>query len=61
MKVIIPAAGIGSRLRPHTHTIPKSLLHVAGKPILAHILDTVARLEPDEIRIITGFLGDMVQ
>ena len=61
MKVIIPAAGIGSRLRPHTHTIPKSLLHVAGKPILGHILDRVAELEPEEIRIVTGFLGDMVR
>ncbi|MCP4567893.1 MAG: NTP transferase domain-containing protein [FCB group bacterium] len=61
MKVIIPAAGIGSRLRPHTHTIPKSLLHVAGKPILAHILDTVATLEPKEIRIVTGFLGEKVR
>lgn len=61
MKVVIPAAGIGSRLRPHTHTIPKSLLHVAGKPILAHILDSIARLHPDEIIIITGFLGEKVQ
>jgi len=61
MNVIIPAAGIGSRLRPHTHTIPKALLHVAGKPILAHILDTVVRLAPDEICIVTGFLGEKVQ
>ena len=61
MNVIIPAAGIGSRLRPQTHTIPKALLHVAGKPILAHILDTVSRLDPDEISIVTGFLGDMVR
>lgn len=61
MKVIIPAAGIGSRLRPHTHTIPKSLLHVAGKPILGHILDSVVRLNPDEIVVITGFLGEKVQ
>ena len=36
---IIPVAGVGTRLRPHTHTQPKVLLHVAGKPILAHILD----------------------
>ncbi|MCK5125720.1 MAG: NTP transferase domain-containing protein [candidate division Zixibacteria bacterium] len=61
MRVIIPAAGLGSRLRPHTHTIPKSLLHVAGKPILGHILDRVAQLEPEEIIVITGFLGEMVQ
>ncbi len=61
MKVIIPAAGVGSRLRPHTNTIPKSLLHVAGKPILGHILDTIAKLEPEEIIIITGFMGNKVQ
>ena len=61
MNVIIPAAGIGSRLRPHTHTIPKALLHVAGKPILAHILDSVVRLTPKEICLVTGFLGEQVQ
>ena len=61
MNVIIPAAGIGSRLRPHTHTIPKALLHVAGKPILAHILDTVGKMTPDEVSIVTGFLGDKVR
>jgi glucose-1-phosphate thymidylyltransferase len=59
--IIIPAAGIGSRLRPHTHTIPKSLLHVAGKPILGHILDSIAGIDPAEIVIVTGFLGDKVQ
>ncbi len=61
MKVIIPAAGVGTRLRPHTHTIPKALLHVAGKPILAYILDSVARLSPEEVIIVTGFLGDKIQ
>src|SRR5205823_3031350 len=39
MKAIIPAAGIGTRLRPHTYTPPKALLHVAGKSLLAHIID----------------------
>ncbi|MDD4051518.1 MAG: sugar phosphate nucleotidyltransferase [candidate division Zixibacteria bacterium] len=61
MRVIIPAAGVGSRLRPHTHTLPKALVHVAGKPILGHILDRVACLEPQETIIITGFMGDKVQ
>lgn len=61
MNVIIPAAGIGSRLRPHTHTIPKSLLHVAGKPILAHILDTISKVATEEICIVTGFLGERVR
>lgn len=60
MKVIVPVAGIGTRLRPHTYTIPKVLLHVAGKPILAHILDIVRRLKPDKVVLIVGFLGDRV-
>ncbi len=34
MKVIMPAAGAGTRLRPHTHPTPKALVQVAGKPIL---------------------------
>ncbi len=60
MNIIIPAAGIGTRLWPHTHTIPKSLLHVAGKAILGHILDNVVKLNPDEILIVTGFLGEKI-
>ena len=60
MKVIIPVAGIGSRLRPHTHTAPKALLHVAGKPLLAHILDSLAELEFEEITFVVGFLGDQI-
>jgi len=60
MKAIIPAAGIGSRLRPHTHTAPKALLHVAGKPILGHILDELLAFGIDEAIIIVGFLGDKI-
>ncbi len=60
MKAIIPAAGIGSRLRPHTHTAPKALLHVAGKPILGHILDEVRAFGIREVVIIVGFLGDQI-
>jgi glucose-1-phosphate thymidylyltransferase len=61
VNVIVPAAGIGSRLRPHTHTIPKGLLHVAGKPILGHILDAVVHLPIDTVGVVTGFLGDKIQ
>ena len=39
MKVIIPLAGKGTRLRPHTHTTPKPLLRVGGKPVMSYILD----------------------
>ena len=60
MKIIIPAAGIGSRLRPHTHSAPKALLYVAGKPILGHILDIAASLKPSEVTVITGFLGELI-
>ena len=41
MKAIIPVAGIGTRLRPHTHTQPKALIPIAGKPILAHITENL--------------------
>jgi glucose-1-phosphate thymidylyltransferase len=60
MKAIIPVAGIGTRLRPHTYTVPKVLLHVAGKPILGHILDIVWKLKIDELVLIIGFLGDQI-
>jgi len=60
MKVIIPAAGIGKRLRPHTYSVPKALLHVAGKPMLGHILDIVRGLRPSEVILVVGFLGEQV-
>ncbi len=60
MKAIIPAAGIGSRLRPHTHTAPKALLHVAGKPILGHIIDELLAHNIRELVLIVGFLGEMI-
>jgi glucose-1-phosphate thymidylyltransferase len=60
MKVIIPVAGIGKRLRPHTYSVPKALLHVAGKPMLAHILDIVRKLKPSEVILIIGFLGEQI-
>lgn len=61
MKAIIPAAGIGTRLRPHTHTMPKVLMQVAGKPIIGHILDALIQLGIDEVTIITGYMGDRVR
>jgi glucose-1-phosphate thymidylyltransferase len=41
---VVPVAGFGVRLRPHTHTRPKPLLHVAGQPIIGHILDQLKPL-----------------
>jgi len=60
MNVIIPVAGIGKRLRPHTHTAPKGLLHVAGKPILGHILDALKQVKIDEVIFIVGFMGEQI-
>lgn len=61
MKAIIPAAGIGTRLRPHTYTLPKALLYVAGKPIIAHILDDIVPLEPSRYVLIVGYKGELIQ
>ncbi len=62
VNVIIPAAGVGTRLRPHTHTAPKALLPVAGQPILGHILDRVSSLKSlGKVQIVVGFLGDQIK
>lgn len=61
MKVIIPVAGMGTRLRPHTHTMPKALVQVAGKPILGHILDEVIPLGVRDVVLVTGAMGERVE
>lgn len=61
MRAIIPVGGVGTRLRPHTYTLPKVLLNVAGKPILAHILDAIKKQGINKATIITGYMGRMVQ
>jgi glucose-1-phosphate thymidylyltransferase len=61
MRAIIPVAGVGSRLRPHTYSVPKVLLNVAGKPIIGHILDTIIAAGFDEATIVIGYLGEMVK
>jgi glucose-1-phosphate thymidylyltransferase len=57
MKVLIPAAGQGVRLRPHTLTRPKPMIYVAGKPIIGHILDNLKGLFSD-IVLIVGYMKD---
>jgi glucose-1-phosphate thymidylyltransferase len=52
MKVIVPVAGKGTRLRPHTHTKPKCLVRVAGKPILGHLLDRIRALPVEELILV---------
>jgi glucose-1-phosphate thymidylyltransferase len=61
MKIIIPLAGFGTRLRPHTYTRPKPLINVAGKAVLGHILDKLEDLEVDEIIFIVGWLGEQIE
>lgn len=58
MKMIIPMAGKGTRLRPHTLTTPKPLLPVAGKPMLEEILDTLTQTLSTKIEEIAFILGD---
>ena len=53
MKVILPVAGKGTRLRPHTFTKPKSLVRVAGKTVLQHVIDGLAKVDVEEYIIIT--------
>lgn len=60
MKVIIPLAGFGTRLRPHTYTKPKPLINIAGKAVLGHILDEFAGLDVDEFIIVHGYLGEQI-
>lgn len=60
MKVIIPLAGYGTRLRPHTYTRPKPLINVAGKPVLGHLLDTLQVLDISEYIFIVGYLGEQI-
>jgi len=62
MKVIIPVAGFGTRLRPHTLTNPKVLLNVGGKPMIHYIIDQLIKDKiATSIILITGFLGDKIK
>ena len=62
MKVIIPLAGKGTRLRPHTHITPKPMLKIAGKPVMEYVLDDLRRLGTvEEIVYITGHLKEKVE
>lgn len=61
MRAVIPVAGVGTRLRPHTYTLPKVLLNVAGKPILGHILDALIQQGIDKATIVTGYMGKLIR
>lgn len=61
MKVLIPVAGVGTRLRPHTYTQPKPLMPVAGKPIICFIVDKFAEAGIRDFVFIIGHLGEKVR
>ena len=64
MKIIVPMAGRGSRLRPHTLTIPKPLIPIAGKPIVHRLVEDIASVcneKVDEIAFIIGDFGIEVE
>lgn len=60
MKAIIPVAGAGTKLRPHTYTQPKSLIPVAGKTILGYIIEQLKSLDIEEYIFVIGYLGEKI-
>ena len=61
MKAIIPVAGAGTKLRPHTYTQPKALIPLAGKTILSIIVDQLQEAGIHEFVFVVGHLGDKIQ
>jgi len=61
MQVIIPLAGKGTRLRPHTHLVPKPMLKVAGRPVMDWVMDRLEGLQVSELIFITGHLKEQVE
>ena len=61
MDVILPVAGLGTRLRPQTWSKPKPLVSLAGKTILEHVLDRVLPTRPEKIVFVTGYLGSHIE
>ncbi len=61
MKAIIPVAGAGAKLRPHTYTQPKALIPIAGKTILSFIVDQLHDAGIHEFIFVVGYLGDKIQ
>ncbi len=61
MKAIIPVAGAGTKLRPHTYTQPKALIPIAGKTILSFIVDQLHEAGINEFIFIVGYLGEKIQ
>lgn len=58
MKIIVPMAGRGSRLRPHTLTVPKPLIPIAGKPIVHRLVEDIAKVLDEKIDEIAFIIGE---
>jgi glucose-1-phosphate thymidylyltransferase len=64
LKILVPMAGLGTRLRPHTWSKPKPLINVAGKAVLGHVLDMFAEVpHPENVEyiFIVGYLGEQIE
>ena len=61
MKIILPVAGKGTRLRPHTFSKPKSLVRVAGKTVLEHVIEGLTKVKTDEVIFITDENGEIIE
>lgn len=61
MKAIIPVAGAGTKLRPHTYTQPKALIPIAGKTILSFIVDQLSGAGITEFVFILGYMGEKIR
>ena len=58
---VVPVAGMGTRLRPHTYTYPKVLLTVGDKPIIGHILDELSKAGIKKVCMVVGYLGEKIK
>jgi glucose-1-phosphate thymidylyltransferase len=61
MKAIIPVAGAGTKLRPHTYTQPKALIPLAGKTVLSIIVEQLKNAGINEFIFVVGYLGEKIQ
>ena len=61
LKAVLPVAGIGTRLRPQTNSVPKVLVNVAGKPMLGHIIDDLLIAGINDMIFIVGYLQDQIK
>lgn len=58
MKIIVPMAGMGKRMRPHTLTIPKPLLPIAGKPIVQRLVEDITKIANEKVEEIAYIIGE---